>query len=194
MSLKHILLGMLHRPASGYDLKKYFSNSLNHFWAAELSQIYPQLSRLEDDGLLRSTMTESDKGPPRKVYKRTAAGKRELVEWLSHGPHVSEERRHFLAQVFFLHAYSNPRSALDFMKSLKEIMSEKLDTLRATEKYWREEDSRYPDDLPDEDFYPQLTLALGLKVIAATVEWCDACIDRIEQRIAAAGTTNQLTR
>ncbi len=47
MSLQHILLGLLREPASGYDLKAYFDKSVRYFWAAELSQIYPTLQRME---------------------------------------------------------------------------------------------------------------------------------------------------
>ena len=62
MSLPHLLLGLLAEPASGYDLKKSFGQTVGHFWSAELSQIYPALGRLEDDGLLRSERVGSAKG------------------------------------------------------------------------------------------------------------------------------------
>lgn len=46
MNLPHILLGMLPEPRSGYDLKQEFSHSLQHFWHARRSQIYPTPKRL----------------------------------------------------------------------------------------------------------------------------------------------------
>jgi len=52
MSLRHIMLGMLREPHSGYDLKKGFDRSLRNFWRAELSQIYPLLQKMDDEGLL----------------------------------------------------------------------------------------------------------------------------------------------
>ena len=54
MSLDHVLLGLLREPASGFDLKGMFDQGIGHFWAAELSQIYPTLKRLERQGWLRS--------------------------------------------------------------------------------------------------------------------------------------------
>ena len=191
MSLKHILLGMLHEPASGYDLKNEFSESLSHFWAAKLSQIYPLLSSMEQEGLLKAETAASDKGPPRRVYSRTARGTNELVGWLAEGPHVTEERRHYLAQVYFLSAYGDPDQALRFMRSLRELMQKKLKTLEAAESHWREQDPGYPDDLPDEWFYPQMTLELGLKVFSANIEWCDRCIARIEKRISSRSATTR---
>ena len=48
MSLKHALLGLLtHQPMTGYELKQFFDSSIQHFWNAELSQIYPTLKSLE---------------------------------------------------------------------------------------------------------------------------------------------------
>ena len=48
------MLGMLREPHSGYDIKKTFEKSLRSFWRAELSQIYPLLQKMEDEGLLTS--------------------------------------------------------------------------------------------------------------------------------------------
>jgi PadR family transcriptional regulator AphA len=58
MSLDPILLGLLREPASGYDLKALLDHGIGHFWAAELSQIYPTLKRLEKDGFLTSRKAE----------------------------------------------------------------------------------------------------------------------------------------
>ncbi len=182
MSLKHILLGMLAEPHSGYDLKKEFNQSLRNFWNAELSQIYPQLQKLEKEGLLSSRLVASSSGPPRRVYRRTARGRRELMSWLAAGPQVGEERIAYLAQVFFLGELSEPHEAIAFMQELRDHMAAWLESLRATEAEWQASDPRYPDALPDEEFFPQLTLALGLKKVAANVEWCDECIARLVAR------------
>ena len=182
MSLKHILLGMLAEPHSGYDLKKEFNKSLRNFWNAELSQIYPKLQKLEKEGLLSSRLLASSSGPPRRVYRRTARGHRELLTWLAAGPQVGEERIAYLAQVFFLGELSEPDEAVAFMQELRDHMMGWLESLRATEAEWQASDPRYPDALPDEEFFPQLTLTLGLKKVAANVEWCDECIARLRAR------------
>jgi len=38
MSLKHILLGILEEPHSGYEIKLEFERVFKHFWSAELAQ------------------------------------------------------------------------------------------------------------------------------------------------------------
>ena len=185
MSLKHILLGMLDEPHSGYDLKKEFDQSLRNFWHAELSQIYPQLQKLEDDGFLRSRQEPSAGGPPRRVYRRSAKGRRELLAWLRSGPQIGKERMSYLAQVYFLREFDEPRERLQFMQALRERIAARQEKLKSIEAEWRRCDPRYPDELPDEDFHAQLTLALGLKRLGASLEWCDECIARMAARDAA---------
>jgi PadR family transcriptional regulator, phenolic acid-responsive transcriptional regulator len=186
MSLRNILLGMLSQPASGYDLKQSFGESLGHFWDAELSQIYPTLKRLEDDGLLRSKREPSEKGPERKVYRRTAAGTRGLKAWLAAGAERSGERLTWLAQVWFLGQQGDLGVALSFFERLRDSFAADLAGLRAIEERMREEEPGYPDALPDEMFFPHLTLDLGLHKLAAKVAWCERCVVRIEARMAAA--------
>lgn len=182
MSLKHIMLGLLRSPQSGYDLKKHFEYSLRNFWRAELSQIYPLLQKMEDEGLVSSKSTASEIGPTKRVYRCTAKGKRELRSWITEGPTVGTERIGYLAQVYFLADLGDDERAIAFMQELKRYMTDWLASLVATEAHWRDSDPRYPDALPDDEFYPQLTLALGLKKVRATVEWCDDSIRRIEAR------------
>ena len=182
MSLKHIMLGMLHEPHSGYDLKKRFDKSLRSFWRAELSQIYPTLQKMEQDGLLSSQSSESEIGPTRRIYKRSTKGRDALKTWLQDGPTLGTEKIAYLAQVFFLANLKDDDAAIAFMQELRQYMSEWLQQLEAAEAGWRADDPRYPDDLPDEDFYPQLTLDLGLAKVRANVEWCDRSIERIEKR------------
>jgi len=51
MALEHAILGFLdYGPMSGYDLKKTFDDSVNHFWTAQQSQIYRALKKMVGDG------------------------------------------------------------------------------------------------------------------------------------------------
>jgi len=49
MSLEYAILGFLnYHPYTGYDLKKIFDNSVQHFWVADQSQIYRTLIHLTE--------------------------------------------------------------------------------------------------------------------------------------------------
>jgi len=57
---------------------KYTSDIISKLSAADLvvveGTIYPLLSRLQKDGLLRHDWQESEQGPPRKYYQTTEFG------------------------------------------------------------------------------------------------------------------------
>ena len=189
MSLRHIMLGMLREPSSGYDIRKRFEKSVGNFWRAELSQIYPLLQKMEAEGLLRSRAGESEIGPTRRVYKRTARGLRELRDWISAGPNVGNERITYLAQVNFLYDLDDPAAAIEYMEALRDHMAEWLAQLEQTEEAWRTCDPRYPDDLPDAEFYPQLTLDFGMTKVRANLEWCERSLARMKTRQSAAAAS-----
>jgi PadR family transcriptional regulator, regulatory protein AphA len=84
MSLEYSLLGFLsYGPMTGYDLKKTLDESTQFFWHAELSQIYPELKRLEQKGSITSATLPQDGKPDKKVYSITPRGREELLAWLS---------------------------------------------------------------------------------------------------------------
>jgi PadR family transcriptional regulator AphA len=184
VSLRHILLGLAESECSGYDVKKAFDTSLRNFWRAELSQIYPQLQKLERDGLLESEKAESAHGPQRVVYRRTEAGEAALKQWLDGGPVVATERIAFLAQVYFLHELENDEQRLEFMRMLRDYFEARVEHLQSIHDQWSEKIEGFPDALADEEFYPQLTLSCGLHRTNATLAWCDETIEKIERRAA----------
>jgi PadR family transcriptional regulator AphA len=96
-----VILGMLAaRPRSGYEIKQLVDNSARFFWAASYGQIYPELKRLEKDGLIKGTDSARG-GRQRTVYKLTAAGKRAAREWIERPPQVFETRDEGLLELFF---------------------------------------------------------------------------------------------
>src|SRR4029453_16798545 len=83
MSLRHGLLGLLAEgPASGYDLTRRFQETLGPIWPAQHPQIYAELGRPADGGLM-----EGESGGPRgrKAYGITDAGLDEVRRWLTEG-------------------------------------------------------------------------------------------------------------
>ena len=80
VSLRHALLGSLaDQPRTGYALLKHFEQSLAYAWPASHSQIYPELARLLDDGLIEQTETGARNS---KTYAVTDAGLADMRRWL----------------------------------------------------------------------------------------------------------------
>jgi len=80
MSLRHAVLGLLSAtPGSGYELTQWFDSSLSHAWHAGHSQIYPELAKLEAEGLAEVIGEGARRS---KTYAVTEAGRDELRRWL----------------------------------------------------------------------------------------------------------------
>ena len=80
MALRYALLGALaDQPRTGYALLKHFQQSLAYAWPASHSQIYPELARLLEDGLIEQTSTGARNS---KTYAVTEAGLAEVRTWL----------------------------------------------------------------------------------------------------------------
>src|SRR5919197_5917243 len=90
----YVILGMLELGRrTGYEIKSLVDVSTRFFWAASYGQIYPELARLEQAGLVKG---ESDRtnGRRRKAYELTPAGRRALEEWLTSDEPLHVELRH----------------------------------------------------------------------------------------------------
>jgi DNA-binding PadR family transcriptional regulator len=182
MSLKHILLGLLDKPRSGYEVKKMFETTMGHFWAVELSQIYTTLYRLQKEKLVTSQVEFSSIGPNRRIYNLTKKGNDLLLEWLASSPEMGDERFSYLSKLFFMDRLCDSKSALTFMEELRKKFSNRLEKLKEVEALWEEECPSIPENLPDKLFYPFLTLRCGLLRLEASLRWCDECIQRIKKR------------
>jgi DNA-binding PadR family transcriptional regulator len=124
MPLSHAILGFLeYQPMSGYDLKKYFDQSIAHFWSATQSHIYKALENLENDGFVASHIIQQDSRPNRKQYQITADGRGELQRWVSTPLPLEAKREAWLIQVFFAHELNNEEIVNLFEKRIETIKS-----------------------------------------------------------------------
>ncbi|MBA2274188.1 MAG: PadR family transcriptional regulator, partial [Actinobacteria bacterium] len=79
--LRHPRLIAKH-PGSGYDIAALAERSIAHFWPLPKSQLYSELTRLEDLGFVAGTAVRQDRFPDKRVYEVTEAGLVALREWL----------------------------------------------------------------------------------------------------------------
>jgi DNA-binding PadR family transcriptional regulator len=183
MSLDHILLGLLREPRSGYELKTIFDETVNHFWPAELSQVYRTLKRLERSGHLRSRLEPSPKGPDRRVYRLTPAGRRVLRAWLEGGPQLDDERYTYLAQVFFMNELGDLEQTAGFIRQLRQRRVAQLEMLLTVERELLDAGGGSTDEFTDDQFHQYLTLRTGINTMTARVAWCDETLKRIQRRL-----------
>ncbi|MEI7555999.1 PadR family transcriptional regulator, partial [Candidatus Chlorohelix sp.] len=74
-NLGYALMGMLaDEPRTGYDLAQLMKQQVGYFWSAKHSQIYPELARLESEGLVTFEVIEQQDRPHKKLYHITPSG------------------------------------------------------------------------------------------------------------------------
>jgi PadR family transcriptional regulator, regulatory protein AphA len=133
-----VVLGMLRLGRrTGYEIKQLVDVSTRFFWAASYGQIYPELKRLEDDGLIEGGEAATD-GRRRREYRLTAEGERVLDEWLrsSEAP-VLETRDEGLLKLFFSDGM-RPEEKLELVRGMRARHDEVVASLRSIELGARE--------------------------------------------------------
>jgi len=110
MDVKTVCLGLLtFGEASGYDLKKHFEASFEHFFPVGYGSIYPALAALAEEGLVSCQEISQDGKPDRKVYRITAAGRERLSAALDAAEPGHKMRSEFLATLYFSHLMNPSR-------------------------------------------------------------------------------------
>lgn len=83
-TLKFAILGLLNqRPMTGYDIAKEFNdNAFANFWYATHGQIYPEMKKLLEEGLVTYDVVVQGKVLEKKLYTITESGRAEFLKWL----------------------------------------------------------------------------------------------------------------
>ena len=114
MALKYALLGALaDQPRTGYALLKHFEQSLAYAWPASHSQIYPELARLLEDGLIEQTGSGARNS---KTYAVTDAGLAEMRRWLRETEPDRRVRSDAALRGFFLWLLDPPEAAEELQR------------------------------------------------------------------------------
>jgi PadR family transcriptional regulator AphA len=179
MSLDHAILGFLnYQPFSGYDLKKAFDATVQHFWPADQSQIYRTLARLTEQGCIGMEKVEQSSRPDRKVYHITETGRRALADWMAAAPPMDPTRSAALVQVFFIGQLTNKQILAKFegfavmMRGILKLYNELPEKL-----------DEYAEAIgsPRETFFWLATLDLGKRTMRANLEWAEHIIAEIKK-------------
>ena len=180
MSLKYAILGFLSfAPLTGYDLKKAFDRSVQHFWPANQSQIYRTLTELTEEGLVEKEVIEREERLDMKVYTITEAGRAELHAWLSSPLPEQDDREPFLIQVYFGGQLSDDE-LLNVMRQRLRSTQERLAVYEAVFQSVQKTPSKVDD--PRAVFLSVLTLEAGYVNNQSIAAWLTSAIERIERK------------
>jgi len=184
-SLEFILLGLLAlRPSTGYDLKKTMDLSVRYISPVALSQIYPTLKRMAQDGLVIYQVVERGGKTDLKIYSITEAGEDLFRKWLAE-PHKPDPYRFdtFALRFYFSSLLDKTlllnhiRTELDFRKlqlnntrNLDESAVRNLDPIQSidldrTLKIWH--------------MYHQY----GLQFLETYTNWLEGILNTVEEEL-----------
>jgi DNA-binding PadR family transcriptional regulator len=181
MSLPHGLLGLLtYGESTGYELMKIFEASLNNFWHAQSSQIYRELDRMEEKGLVTSRHVPQEGKPNKRVYAITDSGKDALQEWLLKAwPAHENQHISILMRVFF--GGNAPESTLDLLRSHRDHC---LEAVEKNSERVREAIDYYAKSVPGGDekrLYWEMTFDYGIRQAQVVADWAEDCIKKVEE-------------
>jgi DNA-binding PadR family transcriptional regulator len=169
----YVILGMLSLDRrTGYDIKALVDVSTRFFWAASYGQIYPELARLEELGLVRGHRDDED-GRRRKQYSLTAAGRRALRDWLTSSEPLHIELRHEGFLKFFFSDVLEPEERVEQVRRIRAAHEEIAAKLRLIEEASEEA-------MDQEKGCCRLTLDWGIEYEDSIAESCR----RMEERLA----------
>ncbi|HET6998007.1 MAG TPA: PadR family transcriptional regulator [Solirubrobacterales bacterium] len=166
----YVILGMVSKEArSGYEIKAVVDGSTRFFWAASYGQIYPELKRLSEAGLVKGIDAPTG-GRRRTVYEITADGEEELRAWLRQPPGTYEMREEGLLKLFFANLLP-PDEAVEILRAMRAHRLAVAEQLRGME----------PAAAEKEDPYPLMVLRGGIEFADWFADWCE----RMEGQILA---------
>ena len=172
VSLRYATLGLLaQHPGSGYDLLKRFEASMAHVWPATQSQLYGELNRLADDGLIE-VIDIGARG--RKEYGITDAGRADLLAWIMRPPDDTPVRRPDVLRVFLLGEIPATQ-ARDYATGVAKFADDTL-------VHYRHIRDSVPWDDSEAAFFARAALEYGLRTAAMEADWARWLAHAIDER------------
>lgn len=158
---RYAVLGMLtHGPMTGYRLREEIRGSVGHFWQESYGQLYPTLTRLEEEGLIGRGEGAGRSDP----FELTATGRAALRSWLaSEAESLSPERNELLLQIFF-GRHAAPGVLQAHLGRHRARLEEARGSYRDLERMITSQDS------PDRPYW-LITVRYGLALVHAGLSW-----------------------
>jgi DNA-binding PadR family transcriptional regulator len=185
VALRHaVLAALLEGEASGYELAKRFDISIANFWFAKPQQLYAELARLEDAGLVEGRLVLQEKRPNKRVFRLTERGRQELERFVESDARPTAIKDELLVMVQAADAANQEAlvEALDRRGDESEAKLARFETLAEGLLDGRDEAS-FLREAPRVG--PYLTLALGRAFMAEYTAWCRWAAGVLRERARA---------
>jgi DNA-binding PadR family transcriptional regulator len=181
--LGYALLCALHRgPLTGYDLVLKMRRPIGYYWAAQQSQIYPELARLEEAGLIAHSAEDGPGPRQRKTHRLTDRGRDALAAWLVTPPAVRPPRDEAALKAF-AQSVADPAALAAVYAAEADRHRGLLEELRAQHANLL---AAGGDDPGHPEFGAFATLELGLTTYTGREKWCRWLAAKLAERAGRA--------
>jgi len=171
-ALKYAILGLLSQEScSGYDLSMALSGALQEFWSANHSQIYPELKRLSEEGLVDYQVEISGNVLERKVYSLTEAGRADFLEWLHREEDIASPPKDVFRLRMFFANEMEPERRRDLIAHELTLHRERLARLRG-----KREQFAVPPEPSSPALGDYMVLTGAVRREEASCEWLSWCL------------------
>lgn len=178
----YAILGLLAQgPKSGYEIKQVVEKTISHFWKESYGHLYPTLSRLTAEGLVRRDGEGGRRGGERQRYHLTESGRAALTAWLA-APVEPEGTRNELALKLYFGQSAPPAACRALLEAHREHHRRLLERYAASRPELEAEAAAGATAAA----YELITLSLGVHISTARVAWCDEALGRLAQIDASA--------
>jgi PadR family transcriptional regulator, regulatory protein AphA len=179
-----VILGMLSaRPRSGYEIKQLVDSSARFFWAASYGQIYPELKKLEKQGLITGD-DSSQGGRQRTTFTLTADGKRAARRWITSPQEVLESRDEGLLKLFFAGSIDEARTPEIARQRAKASRAKAAQLRVIAEEVDAAGHPEGPEAKPDAGSL--MVLRYGIEASEWTAAWFERAADELEKETSGA--------
>lgn len=170
----YAILGILTTDCnSGYSIKQFIDQSLNHFWKISYGQIYPTLKFIVQEELAEVHSSTSAGKPDRNEYKLTSKGVVALKNWLEQPiDQLPVERNEILLKLFFGH-YQSDKQTISLLQNYKQKLEGRYQTYESIELAIQQHQSH-----DENSMYWLFTLDYGKRVTKAAIEWCECTLEK----------------
>lgn len=171
MALKEAILGLVFdAPRTGYDIKRFYAETIHNFWNISDGQLYPTLRKMNDAGLISREVVVQERTANKHLYSITDEGKRVFLDWLREPVDKFQEMREpFLLKMFFFSRLSK--------EEVREHLTTQLNVQHRMAEMFRGVEESYKTELSD---YQKLIAEVATVFMDFRVLWIARLIQLLE--------------
>lgn len=173
---RYVLLGLLQEEElSGYEMKKAIDIRMSFFWQESFGQIYPELNKMIEEGLIEFSNTEATEKIRREIikYKITPKGEKEFKQWMEAENEKDTVRSEFLLKMFL----STDKNAGEIQKHIIQFKEQSEEKLKLFNLFYaqlneiKEMHSNHKNIL--------CVLNLGMRQAKLYIDWSNEMLERL---------------